>query len=597
MKGGKHIAILIFFLIFVNVHTINASNVSCGNTILEDTVLDSDLNCQDTLFSTALNIGANDITLDCNSHIIVGTGPSPSVFANGILAKNKANIIIKNCNIQNSGSGIRLEATNNSILINNTAINNNIGFHLKSASYNLFSFNKAINNNAGSSLNLFSSYNTFTHNIAENNSNSGFDLSSNSSFNNFIENIAAGNNDGFLVVYSPSQFLLNNIASNNVDRGLLFLRSPFSNITSNLAVGNRIGFDFQLPSNDNSITGNKAINNTDFGFHLLGASNNLLSLNFAKQNQIGFEISSSDDNMISNNIIESNSLRGLDFTGTSSRNEISSNTVTANSIGIASTSQISHAPNLIYNNFFNNTVNAVDIEYINFWNTTKQPGRNIIDGQYIGGNFWSDYTGEDLDGDGIGDTLLPYNSRLPSGHNRIQYGGDFLPLVFLPLDTDGDGINDIQDSCISTPGKIEYHGCPVGDDNLVEFNIKDRANASCQDSKKCRVPAEGAIIKVFDRNNAEFQARFSSHPKKTEFPNIFESNIAIVGSCITKEDGRCIAGEERIGEYLVVIKVINPFTEENIYIGKSKDFRDFKDTDGDGVKDLAFLQFRINMHT
>ncbi len=82
--------------------------------------------------------------------------------------------------------------------------------------------------------------------------------------------------------------------------------------------------------------------------------------------------------------------------------------------------------NLIYNNFFNNTLNARDGGVVNFWNITKTPGTNIIGGPYIGGNFWSDYLGQDLDGDGLGDTLLPYNSS-----GNIIYGGDYLPLVFI----------------------------------------------------------------------------------------------------------------------------------------------------------------------
>lgn len=70
----------------------------------------------------------------------------------------------------------------------------------------------------------------------------------------------------------------------------------------------------------------------------------------------------------------------------SSNNNVTGNNASNNTNGI----NLSNSNNnFIYNNYFNNTNNVFIDSSLNYWNTTRRPGTNIIGGSYIGGNFWA----------------------------------------------------------------------------------------------------------------------------------------------------------------------------------------------------------------
>jgi parallel beta-helix repeat protein len=117
-----------------------------------------------------------------------------------------------------------------------------------------------------------------------------------------------------------------------------------------------------------------------------------------------------------------NNWRGI-YLVYSSNNSLTGNTASNNTYSGIYLSSSCNYNTLTDNNVKNNTNNARDSGN-NRWNITKTAGTNIIGGPYIGGNYGSDYRGEDLTEDGLGDTLVPYNSS-----GKIANGGDLLPLV------------------------------------------------------------------------------------------------------------------------------------------------------------------------
>ena len=229
----------------------------------------------------------------------------------------------------------------------------------------------------------------------------------------------ANNNghNGILLTYSSDCMLTSNTASNNCGDGITTVHGSNNTFTSNTANNNDNGI-YMHSSNSNMLTGNTA-NNNSIGIFLLSSNDCTLTSNTANNNR-DFGIYLTDDsssNTLTDNIV-ANSWHGIDMYY-SSNNTFTENTISNNDYGIYLLDYANNN-NTIYNNYFSNTYNVYGYGN-NIWNITKTAGTNIVGGPYLGGNYWSDYTGTDADGDGLGDT--PYDS-IPG-----KFSKDYLPLV------------------------------------------------------------------------------------------------------------------------------------------------------------------------
>ena len=312
---------------------------------------------------------------------------------------------VDHCNISendapNNNCSIVLLSSSNNTLVNNNASNNpHLGIHLWNSRNNTLTSNTASNNYQGIYLGS-SSNNTLTSNTANSNSHRGICLAR-----------------------SSNNTLTGNTADSNIFLGIGMYGSSSNTLTSNTA--NSSGYYGILlgSSSSNTLTSNTVSNNR-WGICLGSSSNNTLASNTASNNVCGIYLSNSSNNTLTSNTASLNNGNGIQLLN-SSNNTLKSNNASNNHCGIG---MCSSSSNLIYNNYFNNTNNALD-NGNNQWNITRTSGTSIIGGSYLGGNYWSDYAGNDTDGDGLGDTLLPYNSSV-----GIHNGGDFHPLV-VPTDT------------------------------------------------------------------------------------------------------------------------------------------------------------------
>lgn len=102
--------------------------------------------------------------------------------------------------------------------------------------------------------------------------------------------------------------------------------------------------------------------------------------------------------MSSNNVVTMNNLISINWHAiyllSSYNNTLTENTIRNGTYGILA--QNSNGNIIYHNNFIGNKKQLYQVDSFNKWDNDTQ------------GNYWSDYKGEDTNGDGIGDTLLPH---------------------------------------------------------------------------------------------------------------------------------------------------------------------------------------------
>ncbi len=345
------------------------------------------------------------------------------------IKNSNASFIIRNCTLLNCGTdyenaGIRLDHAHYGTLQNNTCSNNGqIGIYIYFSNETHVFKNVLTSNYIGIKLDygennhflnntiLYNSYSGIVikradNNIIENNTavyNRYGIMCENSDVNYLSTNNFSVNGGGIRVEYCSSNLFSNNLACLNTNTGIYLISSESNKIIHTEIIGNGEEGIYISKSDDNEITDNYIHNNTNHGLKMYDCYNNMLLENTISENDAGgLYLEISRYNTISGNTITYNKYVGLN-TDTSENNTIFDNVFIKNEI---------------------NSKDDHDYSQKSFWNNS------------IIGNFWDDYVGDDMNGDGIGDT--PYNIAGSAGSQDMLPIYDWDYHFVNTTETDGD---------------------------------------------------------------------------------------------------------------------------------------------------------------
>lgn len=346
-----------------------------NNSTSGDTIIVAPGNYTEKLMVTTSDIVIRSDSLIPANTTIIATGPDTSGFY-----VRADNVTIEGFKVwagkYKGVTGIHLAGCNRCTIENNDFSENWLGLYMSNSRNNTIANNKMNSNERYGIQLVHSEDNILVNNSADSNTH-GIILENNCIYNN----------------------LTNNSASSNLGNGLYFINSSSNSIKNNSINKNDMGI-YLANSNISVMTGNDFSRNMRYGMWISHSNYNIVAGNTINKNLWGIHQNSSDFNVFYGNILISNIVTGLSMCPACDNNTV-------------------------FNNYFNNNLNADIKNTKNTWNTKKTSYINVVGGPYLGGNFWAA-----PDGKGFSETAPDENK---DGFADEKYNEsnvtDSLPLV------------------------------------------------------------------------------------------------------------------------------------------------------------------------
>jgi len=270
--------------------------------------------------------------------------------------------------------------------------------------------------------------------------------------------IIDGSNEGSVISIKAnnvniSGFTIRHSGNEYSDSGIYVDHSSGNKINSNSITSNSAGISLYY-SGSNVISGNTISLNNYGGVVFYSSGSNIVSDNNITSNNGGISLYYSGSNVISGNTISLNNYDGIVFYY-SGNNMVFGNTISSNN-NYGMYLALYSDNNIIYFNNFNNAF-QVWSDSTNVWDDGDE------------GNYWSDYRGQDLNGDGVGETAYIIDVRNKDSHPLMGMFADFI------VSLEGKTYY-VTIICNSTVSEFRFEVGPETGNKIVRFNVASKGN-------------------------------------------------------------------------------------------------------------------------